>query len=297
VLIITFGVLSKGLFLSARNVSSVLSIFAEQGFLVLGVTILLISGEIDVSVGSTYGLAALVFTILSRDTPGVLAFLGGLACALVVGLINGYIRTHFQVPSLIVTLGMLFTLRGIIYFVTQGFPRTLTRDAFTCVLAAPIFGHFRISILWLLMGAAVFHILLNHTSYGNHVFAVGNNRELARMMGIKVERVLLTNFLLCSLMAGVAGMISASRLGTVVAGHGEGFELIAIAGSVIGGTLLTGGFGTVLGALAGALLLASLRSGLLLSGVPGFWYIAFVGIVLIIASIFNMEIVRRWLTR
>lgn len=297
--IVAFTALSGGKFLRLGNIASILAMLAERGLAVIGITFLMISGEIDLSISSVYGSSALFFVILSDYFPSIIAFLLVLLFATVIGLLNGTITTKFEVPSIIVTLGTMFFLRGVVYFTTKGFTRSFRyQDHFVYSLSGRICeSDFRLSIFWLLAATFLFFILLEYHPYGNHVLATGSNREVARMMGIRVDRVKTTNFLLCSLMASLGGMLSAARFGTVAATHGEGIELEAIASAVIGGTLLSGGYGSIQGSLIGALLVSSLRSGLLLSGAPAYWYVAFMGIILIIAAVVNMGLVRRVLVR
>jgi simple sugar transport system permease protein len=142
----------------------------------------------------------------------------------------------------------------------------------------------------------IFGVILRLTRYGNAVLAVGGNREVARAMGISVDRVRLTNFILCALLAGFAGTISASRFHTVAATTGEFMELEAIAAAVMGGCLVTGGYGTILGASLGALLIPAVGAGLIMSGAPAYWYRAFIGVVLVVAAIVNLSVVRKAVT-
>jgi len=301
--LLVFSWLSQGKFIRPRNIASVLAILAEQGLPVLGLTLAMIGGEIDLSVGSMYGMGALLFVILSRyGLPTFVGFFVVLFAALIVGVLNGLFTVKARVPSMITTLGMMFFLRGMIYFTTRGFTRSFgTRaihDPFLAILAGRIGNSdFRISIIWFAIMAFVFWIVLEHMAYGNHVLAVGGKRELAQMMGVRVDRIRLINFILSATMAAMGGVLSAARFRMVSATHGEGLELAAIAATVTGGTLLTGGYGTIPGAVMGALLISSLRSGLLLAGAPSYWYIAFMGMILIAAASVNMYLARRWFNR
>jgi simple sugar transport system permease protein len=299
VVVAVFTVLSGGKFLRVGNIASILAMLAERGLAVIGITLLMISGEIDLSISSVYGSSALFFVVLSEQLPPLTAFLLVVLFAAMVGLLNGTVTTKFEVPSIIVTLGTMFFLRGVIYFTTKGFTRSFrSQDYFIHLLSGRIGGSdFRFSIFWLIVATLLFFTLLEHHPYGNHVLATGSNREVARVMGVKVDRVRMINFLICSIMASLGGMLSAARFGTVAATHGEGIELETIASAVIGGTLLSGGYGSIQGSLIGALLVSSLRSGLLLSGAPAYWYIAFMGVILVVAAVINMGLVRKVLVR
>ena len=295
VVCVAFTLLTDGQFATVGNVAALLAQAAEIGIVTIGIAFILISGEIDLSVGSVYGMGALFFVFFSSQVGSVAAFLIAVGLACLAGLCNGLITLKTGVPSLIVTLGMQFFVRGIIYFTTQGFTMSIPSDFLTNILAGNLLGDFLISIVWFVLLAVIFTIVLRFTSFGNAVFAVGGNKEVARAMGINVDRVKLTNFILCAGLAGLAGTISASRFHTVAATTGVGVELEAIAAAVIGGCLITGGYGSVIGAALGALLIPAVSAGLIMGGAPSYWYQAFVGVVLVAAAVINLVVVRRTL--
>jgi len=295
VVCVAFTILTDGQFATVGNVAALLAQAAEIGIVTIGIAFILISGEIDLSVGSVYGMGALFFVFFSSQDGSVAAFLIAVGLACLAGLCNGLITLKTGVPSLIVTLGMQFFVRGIIYFTTQGFTMSIPSDFLTNILAGNLLGDFLISIVWFVLLAVIFTIVLRFTSFGNAVFAVGGNKEVARAMGINVDRVKLTNFILCAGLAGLAGTISASRFHTVAATTGVGVELEAIAAAVIGGCLITGGYGSIIGACLGALFIPAISAGLVMAGAPSYWYQAFVGVVLVAAAVINLVVVRRTL--
>jgi simple sugar transport system permease protein len=300
--LIVFSITSRGTFLQFGNIASILAISAELAFLSYGVTLVMIQGDIDLSVSSVYGISALAFVLLARYLPLIVALPVVLAIAGIIGYVNAFVCVKRGVPSLIGTLGMLFFLRGMIYFFTQGFPRTFPPKARESVLLSILSGRIgnselQTSIIWVVAATVAIAFVLRRTAYGNHVYAVGGDRELARYMGVDVDRVRLANFMICAMMAGFGGLISAARFMTVAATHGNGEELPAIASAVVGGTLLSGGYGNIEGTLVGVLLVSSLRSGLLLSGAPSYWYIGFMGIVLVLATMLNVTMLKKWLQR
>ena len=244
--------------------------------------------EIDLSVSSMYGFAALVFAKLSEPLTPWLTAIIVILIGMGVGFINGFVRVKTRVPSLIVTLGSMMTLRGIIYFVTGGFTQSIKASSFT-----KVFGKDVLEPLWLLIATIIFTILLTRTVYGNRLLATGGNIDTARSLGVKVDRIRISAFIVSSALAAVAGLISIARLRVASATHGELMELEAIASAVMGGTLLTGGYGSVIGSALGGILISSLRSGLLLSGAPSYWYVAFLGIILVIASVINLTVIRK----
>jgi simple sugar transport system permease protein len=295
VVCVAFTILTDGQFATLGNAAALLAQAAELGIVTIGIAFILISGEIDLSVGSVYGMSALFFVFFSSQVGSVASFFIALGVACLAGLCNGLITLKTGVPSLIVTLGMQMFVRGIIYFTTQGFTLNIPTDFLTNILAGNLVGDFLISIVWFILLVVIFTIVLRFTRYGNALFAVGGNKEVARAMGINVDRIKLTNFILCAGLAGLAGTISASRFHTVAATTGVGVELEAIAAAVIGGCLITGGYGSVIGASLGALLIPAVSAGLIMGGAPSYWYQAFVGVVLVAAAVINLVVVRRTL--
>jgi len=283
-----FGVMSKGAFLSLGVLKTVFAVSVELGIVAIGVTHVLVAAEIDLSVGSIYGFSALMFAKMYKMLSPGLAAIVVLVLGMGIGFANGYIRVKTRVPSLIVTLGSMMTLRGIIYFVTGGFTQSVKASFFTKILGSDI-----LDPLWLILVAFIFTVVLTRTPFGNRLLATGGNIETARTLGVKVDKIRVIAFMISSTLASLAGLISISRLRVASATHGELMELEAIAAAVMGGTLLTGGYGSVVGSTMGAILIASLRSGLLLSGAPSYWYVAFLGIILVVASIINLTVVRK----
>jgi len=283
-----FGVMSKGAFLSIGVLKTVFAVSVELGIVAIGVTHVLVAAEIDLSVGSIYGFSALMFAKMYKMLSPGLAAIVVLVLGMGIGFANGYIRVKTRVPSLIVTLGSMMTLRGIIYFVTGGFTQSVKASFFTKILGSDI-----LDPLWLILVAFIFTVVLTRTPFGNRLLATGGNIETARTLGVKVDKIRVIAFMISSTLASLAGLISISRLRVASATHGELMELEAIAAAVMGGTLLTGGYGSVVGSTMGAILIASLRSGLLLSGAPSYWYVAFLGIILVVASIINLTVVRK----
>jgi len=283
-----FGVMSKGAFLSIGVLKTVFAVSVELGIVAIGVTHVLVAAEIDLSVGSVYGFSALMFAKMYKMLSPGLAAIVVLVLGMGIGFANGYIRVKTRVPSLIVTLGSMMTLRGIIYFVTGGFTQSVKASFFTKILGSDI-----LDPLWLILVAFIFTVVLTRTPFGNRLLATGGNIETARTLGVKVDKIRVIAFMISSTLASLAGLISISRLRVASATHGELMELEAIAAAVMGGTLLTGGYGSVVGSTMGAILIASLRSGLLLSGAPSYWYVAFLGIILVVASIINLTVVRK----
>ncbi|MFP4178832.1 MAG: ABC transporter permease [Spirochaetaceae bacterium] len=295
VIMIVFSILSDK-FLRWGNINGILTMTAELGIVAVGVCMLMIAGEFDLSVGSIYAVIPMVGALLANaGVPYLLAFILALGTAVLIGLFNGFIVLKTGIPSFIVTLGGLMFYRGVILAVSGGFPIKLDSDNKVVLLEMlgtriEALGYIRASSLWLIGVTALFTIVLTSTKFGNHVSAVGGNRETAKAVGIDVRRIKYTCFALSSVMAGLAGFTMFGRFYGVAPTAGNLMELEAIAACVIGGALLKGGYGSIVGAFIGALLVAVLRSGLILAGAPAYWYRGFIGVVLVIAVIMNTKI-------
>jgi simple sugar transport system permease protein len=282
-------------FLTLESLAGIVTVASELGIVACGVTILMISGEVDLSVGSVFGFSAMIFASLS--SVGFYPFIGfliALLVACIIGLGNGLITVRFRIPSFITTLGTMMLWRGVLLAWTGGFGARYTgKSVFLNFLNGQFLGEFRASALWFIFLIAVFSFILTKTPYGNFVYATGGNREAARLLGIPVDRVKVINFMIVAVLSGLAGCIQFARFASVDPLRGQGMELEAIAATVVGGTLMSGGQGSLIGTLFGVLLIGMVRSGLVMSGAPAYWYQAFIGVILIVAVIINTKL-REW---
>jgi simple sugar transport system permease protein len=291
-LIVVFEIASNGAFLSYENVRGILGLLPEVGLVAIGVTILMIAGEFDLSVGSVFALAPMVMAVsMVAGVPFAPAVLLGLAVAAFVGFLNGFITLRFAIPSFITTLGMLFVARSITVVISGGFPPVLPFDIPAWIFTYYV-GLIRLSMLWFAAIAIVLAAMLSLTNFGNWIKSTGGQIEAASAMGISTDAVKMTCFVLCSILAGFAGIIQVLRLGSPLPSLGDGLELQAVAAAVIGGASLYGGIGTVLGALVGALLIRVIDNGLVLSHVEANWFKFAIGTLLILAVVANA-----WLRR
>jgi simple sugar transport system permease protein len=296
ILIVIFQIRSDGIFLSLDNLRGILGILPEMGLVAIGVTILMICGEFDLSVGSVFALMPMVMAVLLQaGTPFFPAFCAGLAAAAAVGFLNGYITIRYAIPSFITTLGMLFIARSLTVVISGGFPPVLPMDLpkwlFTAFVGPGAL--FRMSFVWFVVIAAVATFIMARTNFGNWVRATGGFLPAANAMGIPTARVKIACFMLCSMLAGFAGMIQVLRLGSPLPSIGEGLELQAVAAAVIGGTALTGGVGTVIGGIIGALLIRVIDNGMVLSRVDANWFKFAIGTLTILAVIANAWLLKR----
>lgn len=295
ILALLFQARSDGVFLSAENLRGILGLIPETGLVAIGVTLLMICGEFDLSVGSVFALTPMIAGVLmEQEVPFAPAVLAGLGVAAVTGFLNGVITLRFAIPSFITTLGMLFIARSLTVVISGGFPPLLPDD-----LPSWLFTQFvgpgglvRMSFLWFLGVALLAAALLSLTNFGNWIKSTGGFLEAASSLGIPTARVKVACFVISSVLAGFAGLIQVLRLGSPLPSIGEGLELQAVASAVIGGTALTGGVGTVLGAIVGALLIRVIDNGLVLSQVDANWFKFAIGGLTILAVVANA-----WLRR
>jgi simple sugar transport system permease protein len=289
-LTLVFEIRSNGVFLSTENLRGILGLLPEVGLVSIGVTVLMICGEFDLSVGSMFALMPVSVALMTNaGVPFVPGMLLGLVIAALVGFANGFITLTFNIPSFITTLGMLFIVRSLTVVITGGFPPLLSSDLpigiFTQFLGPG--GILRASFIWFAIIALAAGAMLSGSNLGNWIHATGGFVDAAAAMGVPVRRVKMASFVLCAMMAGFAGTIQVFRLGAPLPSIGEGLELQAVAAAVIGGTALTGGVGTVLGAIVGALLIRVIDNGLVLSRVDANWFKFAIGALTIFAVVAN----------
>jgi simple sugar transport system permease protein len=276
-------------FLSALNISNTLAFTVELGLIALAMTLLMTSGEFDLSVGSIFGFAPVVmWTLFNQGVVSLeFAFVIALIMAALVGWVNGWFVTRLKIPSFLVTLGMLLVVRGTALFVTDGFPQrtwSATDQPLAQVLVGEFFiGPFRVymSIFWFVGAAVILGYVLTQTKFGNWIQASGGNAGAARARGVNVNRTKVILFMLSATLAAFAGVISSIRTSAANPNSGTGYELEVIAMVVIGGTALTGGRGTIIGTVLGVFILRVMRNGIVLIGVPGLAYNIFIGAIIL----------------
>ncbi len=284
-------------FLSLGNIGNALTFTVELGIIALAMTLLMTAGEFDLSVGSVFGFAPVVMWTLFNTgiMPLPVAFLVALLVAVAVGWANGLFVTRLGIPSFLVTLGMLLVVRGSALWLTDGFPQR-TWDAGEQWLASVLVGEIcmggegvgctgglriYMSLIWFILLALAFHYVLTATRFGNWIQATGGNAGAARNRGVKIGRVKVILFIVSAVMAALAGVISSIRVSAANPNSGTGYELEVIAMVVIGGTVLTGGRGTIIGTVLGVLILRLMRNGIVLFGVPGLAYNIFIGAIIL----------------
>jgi ribose/xylose/arabinose/galactoside ABC-type transport system permease subunit len=279
-------------FLTSGNLLNVLLQAATVSIIAAGLTVVLITGEIDLSVGSLIGMTGSVAAVLiiKHDVPVAVGVVAALASGLVAGLANGLATVLFQIPSFVVTLAMLGIAQGAGLLLTNGRPVSGFPEDYSYIGQGHV-GPIAVPVLIALVVYAVIHLLLTRTKFGVEIYATGGGRRAAEMAGIRVNRVIVRTFIISGLCGAIAGIILSSRLDAGNGNFGATNLLDAVAAAVVGGTSLVGGSGGVGGTLGGILIISVIRNGLVLLNVQAFWQDVAVGAIIVFAVVVN-KIVR-----
>ena len=295
-LIVVFAFLSfaSPVFLSADNLFNIGSQTAVVAVIAIGMTLVIITAGIDLSVGSVAALSGVVGVSMMTGTglPVPIAILGGILVGAGAGLVNGFLVSVAGLNPFIATLGMLSAARGLVYIITEAQAVFGAPDSFR-LLGQGVIGPIPIPILAVLVVAVVGYVVLSRTRLGRYAYAIGSNPEAARLSGIPIRRYLLSVYVISGALAGFGGMIAASRVNSGQPNYGIGLELDVIAAAVIGGASLFGGQGTVVGTLIGAFLIALIRNGAVLLDVNTFYQQIIIGVVIWIAVFWDQYRRRR----
>jgi ribose transport system permease protein len=294
-----FAVQTGGVWLSQDNMASVLQVTATLGIMSLGQALVITSKEIDISVGSVFGIGALVYLGGAPLVGPFAAIALAVLCGALIGALNGVVVTHFKVSALIATLGTLFIFRGLCYALTEGFSFSAD-DALTQSTAYTVFGGGELfgiknSLLWFLGLAVILHIAIFWTPFGNRLLAVGGGEDSALSRGVRTKGMKFTAFVLSGALAGFAGVLEASKIGFADGSFGRLQELQAISACVIGGCLLTGGRCSIVGVVFATFMLTGIQSFLVLNSVQPQWFLVLLGALIIFAMIGD-KAMRRLLT-
>jgi ribose transport system permease protein len=270
-------------FLTQKNIFSVMRAFSYIAIIAIGECFVIISAGVDLSVGSIFGFVGLctAFMIQNLGLDPVFAIALGIVIGTIIGSVNGLLITALKIPPFIATLGMLSVTRGLAYALTTGYPiRTPTEfnaigQGYLWVIPLPV--------VYMVVAVLIFTFVLEKTVFGRRVFAIGGNEEAAAISGVNVKRIKMYVYSLSGMLAGLSGIITTARLGVAQSTSGTGYELDVIAAVIIGGASLTGGKGTVVGAMLGAAIMGVLRNGLILLNVSPYWQQTVIGIVILAA--------------
>lgn len=268
-------------FLVANNLLSTLRNVCVNCLIAFGITCVLISGGIDLSVGSVAAASGvLAVRLANAGLPVVVCVIAALALGALVGLVNGAVVANTDLPPFIITLSTQITVRGISYILTGGQPTQCTNEGFNNLGTGSVLG-LPIPVLIVVIAMVVLLLIMYRTSFGRHVYAVGGNREAARYAGVNVKWVQIRVFIMSGITAALAGVVLAARLYSGQPNVGEGFERDAIAASVLGGTSMGGGVGTLGGTVIGVLIIGVLNNGMNLLKIDTYWQYVVKGCVIL----------------
>jgi len=281
-------------FLTLENLLAIGLQMSVVAIMAVGQVLVIISGGVDLSVGSVLAISGVVATMLLNDsTPMGVALLAGVLPGSVCGALNGLLITKGQLPPFIATLGMMGVARGAALILTGGVPIFGLPPRFAFLGGGRVASVIPFPVLVTLVLAVFGHILLSMTRLGRYAYAIGGNLQATRLSGVNVDGCLIRVYALCGFSAGLAGILLASRLNSGQPTAGTGYELDVIAACVIGGASLSGGQGTVLGAMVGALIMGILRNGCNLLDISAFWQMAAIGAIILVAVFYDQRHRRR----
>ena len=291
ILIVAFA-FSNEYFFTANNLLNVARQVSVTAIVAVGMTFVIISGGIDLSVGSNLAFSGVVASMAFVSTGSApLALLAGIATGGIIGLINGLITAKGRITGFIVTLAMLGVVRGFAFIITGGNPVTASDPGFTWFGVGSVLG-IPVPIVITIVVIALGWFALTKTKFGRYVYAIGGNERASRWTGLKVDGVQTSVYVVVGLLAGLAGVILAGRLGSGQPFAGDGFELDVIAAVILGGSSLAGGRGTILGTVIGVLIIGVLNNGLTLLDVSTYWQMVVQGAIILAAVLLD-----RWASK
>jgi ribose transport system permease protein len=284
-----FSVLSPSFF-TAKNLNDILNQSVIYGLMALGIMLPIITGGIDLSIGSMLALTGCTGALLAcANVPTVIVIIICLLEGMMLGAVNGVAVAKMKLQPFIATLGTMQIYRGVAYIITQGYPVLGVPDSYTGAVNASI-GSVRLPLLLFLLAGVIVFFILRKLPFGTYIYAIGGNSEASRLSGIRVERVTIMTYAVAAMFTALAGLIQISRLGTGDPTTGTGYEMNAIAAAAIGGTSMMGGRGSAHGAMLGAILFAGLKVGLIVLNVNTYYQYVFTGAVVIIAA--SIEVIQ-----
>lgn len=277
-------------FLSYGNIISVLRQVSNNMYLALGMTLVIILGGIDLSIGAIVAMTGTIIVglIVNSGLSMIAAIIIGIILGLLVGLLNGFLVATFHVPSFIVTLATMNIAKGIAYVYSGGRSTRIT-DPFFNNIGGGYLGPVPLPVVYMIILIIFFSILLSKTKFGTYIYAIGGNRESARLSGVPIMKVEILVFAISGLLAAFSGLILCSRMFSGQPSVGEGYEMDAIAACVLGGVSMSGGQGRISGTVIGALVIGIISNGLNLMGVSSFWQLVVKGIIILVAVLIDSQ--------
>ncbi|MCM3698829.1 ABC transporter permease [Paenibacillus macerans] len=293
VLLILCVVLSivSPVFLTTENLITVLRQVSNNVFLALGMTLVMILGGIDLSVGAIVAVSGTLTVgfMVNNGIPMPVAILLGVVIGTLLGFFNGVIITQFKLPAFIVTLATMNIAQGIAYIYSGGRSARITNDAYTQLGTGKLFGFLPLPVLYMVILIIIFIVLLNKTKFGTNIFAIGGNREAARLSGVRIKKVEIAVYTLAGLLSALAGIVLSARMYSGQPSVGQGYEMDAIAACVLGGVSMAGGRGRISGTIFGVMIIGVVSNGLNLMGVSSFWQLLVKGLIILIAVLIDAQ--------
>lgn len=284
-------------FIRPQNIINIIRQMTEIGIMAIGMTMVIVCAEIDLSIGSIYGATAMMAALLIKDgiSPS-LAFIVAIGAGAAIGFINGFLSTKARMPAFIVTLGTMQIFRSVAYAVSGGksvgaFSKE-AQSSWVFGIGGNV-GPIPVQIIIMVALYIITYIIMKKTKFGFDVYATGGNKRAAKLAGINTDRTKIISFVIMGVLAAFAGMISIAYLKSVPTTAGSGREMDAIAAVILGGTSMSGGRGTILGTFLGAAIMAVVKNGMVLLSVPAFWQSGFIGIIIIAAVLMDTWISSR----
>lgn len=283
VIMLVFGLIEP-IYFSPANLMDILDQSVINGLLATGMTLVIITAGIDLTVGSTLAIVIVgVGNLLVRGVNPYLGILAGIVIGVLLGLLNGVLVAKMKLQPFVATLGMMSVYRGVAYLITGGWPVLNIPQSFRNIMDGDIVGKLSTSMVLYLVVTILAYILLKHTKFGVYLYSIGSNEEATRLSGVNVDFNKIMAYAVCGATVALAGMVMLAKLGTGEPAAGSGYETNAIAAAAIGGTSLAGGKGSIAGTFLGAILLQALKVGLVVCGVDTFWQYIATGMIIVFA--------------
>ena len=278
-------------FLKPNNLISVLRQISINAYIALGMTLIIILGHIDLSVGAIVAMSGTLTVgfVVTQGLPIPVAILLGILLGMAAGLISGMIVTYFRVPAFIITMAMMNVCSGVAYVYSGGQATRINDDFFSAIGTGYLFNTIPLPVVYMIILIIVISFLLGKTKFGTYIYAIGGNREAARLSGVPIKKVEIAVFTISGVLSAFAGLVLCSRMYSGQPSVGSGYELDAIAACVLGGTSMSGGKGRISGTIFGAMVIGVISNGLNLIGVSSYWQLIVKGLIIACAVLLDSQ--------
>ena len=278
-------------FLKPNNLISVLRQISINTYIALGMTLIIILGHIDLSVGAIVAMSGTLTVgfIVTQGLPIPVAILLGILLGMAAGMISGMIVTYFRVPAFIITMAMMNVCSGVAYVYSGGQATRINNDFFSAIGTGYLFNTIPLPVVYMIILIIVISFLLGKTKFGTYIYAIGGNREAARLSGVPIKKVEIAVFTISGVLSAFAGLVLCSRMYSGQPSVGNGYELDAIAACVLGGTSMSGGKGRISGTIFGAMVIGVISNGLNLIGVSSYWQLIVKGLIIACAVLLDSQ--------